>query len=314
MAIGDWFSKLSTGMSKTRESLTDRLKSTISRAPVGAAEFWEDVEESLIAADVGVAAATAIVAGVRESARQERIRELPELAAVLESHIAGQLRGVTGPDILGSQGPLAVLVVGVNGTGKTTTIAKLAHQARESGRTVLLAAADTFRAAAIEQLEEWGRRAGVDVIKHDRGADPAAVVYDALHAARARNTDRVFIDTAGRLHTYVNLMEELKKVKRVAGREAHGSVTTLLVMDATTGQNGVAQARLFDEALGVDGIVLTKLDGTAKGGIVVAIQQELGIPVLYVGVGEGADDLHEFDPDQFARALVGAESLVPGEA
>lgn len=305
MATGGWFSRLSGGMSKTRENLTEKLTSTVARRPIGADEFWDEVEEGLIAADVGVTATTRIVSNVREEARGERVRDLGGLADLLRAHIAEALRAGDVPDIMGPEGPVAVLVVGVNGTGKTTTIAKLAHQAREAGLSVLLAAADTFRAAAIEQLEVWGKRAGVDVIRHERGADPAAVVYDALQAARARSIDRVFIDTAGRLHTYVNLMEELRKVKRVTDRESGGKMLTLLVMDATTGQNGIAQARLFDEALGVDGIVLTKLDGTAKGGIAVAIEQELAIPVVYAGVGEAADDLHVFDPDQFAAALVG---------
>ncbi len=312
MAVGEWLSRLSDGMSKTRQNLGDKLKSTVSRQPIGAEEFWEDVEETLIAADVGVSATTEIVDDVRVAAKQEKIRDLPGFAALLERTLASHLTS-DGPDPLGPGGSLAILIVGVNGTGKTTTIGKLAHQAKERGMTLVLAAADTFRAAAIEQLEAWGEMTGSAVIKHERGADPAAVVYDALAAAKARNLDRVFIDTAGRLHTYVNLMEELKKVKRVTERESDGSVTTLLVMDATTGQNGIAQARLFDEALGVDGIVLTKLDGTAKGGIVVAIERELGIPVSYIGVGEGMDDLQRFDPKEFAAALVGAEDLVTGE-
>lgn len=296
------------GMSKSRENLTEKLKSTISHAPPGSDRFWEEIEESLIAADVGVSAAATIIENVRREARQERVRDLPGLLEALRRHISRLLRTDPAPDVLGPDGPLAVLVVGVNGTGKTTTIAKLARQASDGGLSVLLAAADTFRAAAIEQLQIWADRIGADLVKHERGADPAAVVYDALQAARARGIDRVFIDTAGRLHTYVNLMKELKKVKRVAERESQGRIATLLVMDATTGQNGIAQARLFDEALSVDAIILTKLDGTAKGGIVVAIEQELGLPVAYVGVGETADDLHAFDADDFAAALTGSEA------
>lgn len=203
-------------------------------------------------------------------------------------------------------GPEVVLFVGVNGTGKTTSIAKLAHRLRNDGKNVLLAAADTFRAAAIEQVEIWAKRLGLDLVRHERGSDPAAVVYDAIQAARARGADTVLVDTAGRLHTYKNLMDELKKVKRIAVREVGEELTTtLLVVDATTGQNGIVQARQFNDALGVDGVLLAKLDGTARGGIVIAIQEELGIPVLYVGLGEGLDDLQEFVPRDFARALVG---------
>ncbi len=308
MAAGGWFDRLTSGMLKTRENLTGRLKGALSRSAPGSNEFWEEVEESLISADVGVAATTSIVEEVRREAREQGMTALDELTGALKRHIAASLGSRAAVDVARGEGSLAVLVVGVNGTGKTTTIAKLARQARENGLKVILAAADTFRAAAIEQLEEWGRRVGCDVVKHERGADPAAVVYDALQAARARGIDRVFIDTAGRLHTYVNLMEELKKVKRVAERESQGRIATLLVMDATTGQNGIAQAKLFDEALSVDAIVLTKLDGTAKGGIVVAIEQDLGIPVGYVGVGETAEDLHSFDPQEFAAALIGSEA------
>jgi fused signal recognition particle receptor len=197
--------------------------------------------------------------------------------------------------------------VGVNGSGKTTTIAKMAHRFLAQGKEVLLVAADTFRAAAIEQLGIWADRLGVRVIKHRRGSDPAAVVFDAIQAAKARGVDMVLVDTAGRLHTYVNLMEELKKIKRVAVRESqNGQVITFLVIDATTGQNGIAQAKLFNEALGLDGIILAKLDGTAKGGIVVAIQEELGIPVKLVGLGEGLDDLQKFNPEAFVDALISA--------
>lgn len=309
MAAGDWLGRLSQGMSKTRESLNDKLRAAVSRQPAGGESFWEDVEETLISADVGMTATTAIVDGVRCVSREKRIRELPGLSALLQEQLASQLATGVGPDVLARSGPLAVLIVGVNGTGKTTTIAKLARHARRAGLSVLLAAADTFRAAAIEQLEIWGKREGVDVVKHTRGSDPAAVVYDALAAARARGIDRVFIDTAGRLHTQANLMQELAKIKRVAASQSDNSVATLLVMDATTGQNGITQARLFDEALDVDGIVLTKLDGTARGGIVVAIEQELHIPVAYVGVGEDAEDLHRFDPQEFAAALVGAAGM-----
>ena len=271
------------------------------RVPV---EAWADVEEILIAGDVGAGLAMRVVEGAR--ARTQRDAGLGAEAAVraeLESLLAGTGR----PSAGASQpvaGPRVILVVGVNGTGKTTTIGKLAYLERAAGRRVLLAAADTFRAAAIEQLRSWADRTGAELVAHAPGADPAAVVYDALDAAVARGADTVIADTAGRLHTKVNLMDELSKIRRIVGRRLPGSEPeTLFVLDATTGQNGLAQAIAFDEAVGLTGIVLTKLDSTARGGIVFAIVDRLGVPVRYVGLGERPADLVPFDPQAFVAAL-----------
>ena len=264
-------------------------------------DSWEALEESLIGADVGMTATMEIV---------ERLRKRRDLDD-LETALAGEIEALLGePGTLSvDDGPSVILVVGVNGTGKTTTIGKLAHRLREHGHDVLVAAADTFRAAAGEQLEIWATRAGADYVGSSRGGDPAAVAFDAIEAAEARGRDVVIVDTAGRLHTQKGLMEELAKVRRVIERRLEGAPhETLLVLDATTGQNGLQQARLFDEAVGVTGVCLTKLDGTAKGGIVLPVAVELGLPVKLIGVGEGLEDLRPFDPGDFARALVGAES------
>src|SRR5262245_10705789 len=260
-------------------------------------ESWERLEEALIAADVGVPTTAELVQ------RLEAKQEVGELGEALADE-AAELLGEPAPFDLYER-PAVILVVGVNGTGKTTTIGKLASRLRDHDRSVLLAAADTFRAAAEEQLEIWARRAGADFVGSPRGGDPAAVAYDAIEAASSRGRDVVIVDTAGRLHTQTNLMEELVKVRRViAGRLDGAPHETLLVVDATTGQNGLQQARLFGEAVDVSGVVLTKLDGSAKGGVAVAIAHELGLPVTLVGVGEGLDDLRPFDPADFARALV----------
>jgi fused signal recognition particle receptor len=270
---------------------------------------WEELEETLLAADVGVATTMRLLERLRERVRREGIRDPQGALTALQRELVallqvdgrrGQLWGREGP----WPRPAVVLVVGVNGTGKTTSIGKLAHAYRSQGMRVLLAAGDTFRAAAIDQLREWGQRVGADVVAHQQGADPAAVVYDALAAAESRGADLVIIDTAGRLHTKTNLMEELRKVHRVIQRripEAPHEV--LLVLDATTGQNALQQARYFTEAVGVTGVLLAKLDGTAKGGIVFAIAHELGLPVLFIGTGEGADDLEVFDPQEFVTSL-----------
>jgi fused signal recognition particle receptor len=291
-----WFGRLRASLATSRQALTRELL-----FDPGDDEAWERIEEALIAADCGVPATVEIVE--RLEAREPGSRE--ELVSGLEEVVA-ELVSADGQERLSLGGPPSVvLVVGVNGTGKTTTIGKLAHRLRESGRSVVLAAADTYRAAAEEQLEIWAERAGADFVGSQRGADPAAVAFDAISAAEARDRDVVVVDTAGRLHTQTDLMKELAKVRRVIeGRLDGAPHETLLVLDATTGQNGLRQARLFDEAVQVSGVALTKLDGTAKGGVAVAITHEVGLPVKLVGVGEGIDDLQPFDPHDFARALV----------
>jgi fused signal recognition particle receptor len=290
-----FFGRLRDSLSKSRRALTQQL--AVAAFDPADAEAWERLEEALITADVGVPATAEIVR------RLEARGSVTTLDEPLAQELASLL-GVPGTLDVSAQ-PSVVLVVGVNGTGKTTTIGKLAAKLAEHGRSVLLAAADTFRAAAEEQLEVWAGRAGADFVGSPRGGDPAAVAYDAIDAAAARSRDVVIVDTAGRLHTQKNLMEELAKVRRViAGRLEGAPHETLLVVDATTGQNGLQQARLFGEAVDVSGVVLTKLDGSAKGGIAVAIAHELGLPVTLVGMGEGLDDLRPFDPDDFARALV----------
>jgi len=290
-----FFSRLRDSLGKTRRAMTDQLAAAAFDPADD--EAWERLEEALIAADVGVPTTAELVR------RLEARTDLGELGEELSREAA---------DLLGEPGrlrldgpPTVILVVGVNGTGKTTTIGKLASRLREHGHSVILAAADTFRAAAEEQLEIWANRAGADFVGSERGGDPAAVAYDAIEAAAARGRDIVIVDTAGRLHTQTNLMEELAKVRRVIERRLEGAPhETLLVVDATTGQNGLQQARLFREAVDVSGVALTKLDGSAKGGVALAIAHELGLPVKLVGVGEGIEDLRPFDPDDFARALL----------
>ncbi len=287
-------------LGKSRRALADRLGSVLSRSGLDDG-FWADLEDSLVAADLGVATAASLVASVQ--ARQpddgEHTRRLLEEELIRMLHV--RERAVE----IGAK-PSVMLVVGVNGSGKTTTIGKLASQLASRGKQVLLGAADTFRAAADEQLRIWAERAGVDIVTGQPGADPASVAFDAFTASRARGIDVLIVDTAGRLQTKANLMAELGKVARVLRREAGDLAEVLLVLDATTGQNAIAQARTFTESVGVTGIVLTKLDGTARGGVVVALEQELGIPVKYIGVGEGVDDLMTFDPAAFVDALLGA--------
>ena len=270
-------------------------------------EAWEELEEALLAADVGVATSTELVERLRTRARAERasgpaLREL--LRAELLDAVGSPDRSLALDLLTEQQRPGIVLVVGVNGTGKTTTVGKLALALAEEGKQPVLAAADTFRAAATEQLAIWADRVGAPIVRHQQGADPAAVAFDGLASARARGADVLLVDTAGRLHTKTNLMEELRKLRRVLEREGGQVREVLLVLDATTGQNGLAQARQFTDAVGVTGVVLTKLDGTAKGGIVIAVQRDLGIPVKLVGLGEGPHDLAPFDPDAFVDALL----------
>jgi fused signal recognition particle receptor len=290
-----FFSRLRDSLGKSRRALTEQLAAAAFDPADESA--WERLEEALIAADVGVPATAELVR------RLEARPDVGDLGAALAEEVAALLGE---PGTLNvSERPSVLLVVGVNGTGKTTTIGKLAHRLGEHGHAVILAAADTFRAAAEEQLEIWAKRAGADFVGSARGGDPAAVAFDAIEAAGARGRDVVVVDTAGRLHTQANLMEELAKVRRVIAQKLEGAPhETLLVIDATTGQNALQQARLFGEAVGVTGVALTKLDGSAKGGVAVAVAYELGLPVKLIGVGEHLDDLRPFDPQDFARALV----------
>jgi len=300
-----WYRRLSEGLTRSREALGGQLNVLLRRGPNLDEEFWSDLEDTLIGADLGVTATTDIVARLR---RDAAAKALPDASAVIDelaAQIAAEFVADSG-DLL-AVSPLTVLMVGVNGTGKTTTVGKLAKQFTDSGRKVLLGSADTFRAAASEQLDIWAERAHVPVVRRDRGADPAAVAFDTVVKAEESGADLTLIDTAGRLHTSKDLMRELQKVKRVTENRSKSPVTTILVMDATTGQNGLNQAREFDAALGVDALILTKLDGTAKGGIAVAVVRELGIPILCIGVGEGIEDLRPFVADEFARALIRGE-------
>lgn len=296
--------KLREKLTKVRESFVEKIESVISRRREIDEELYEELEDALIRADVGVAAALEIVARVKLRVKELRLSDPSELKPLFKQEVLRILGTETAPLLWPPSPPAVILMVGVNGTGKTTTIGKLAHYFRAQENKVLLAAADTFRAAAIDQLEVWAGRAGVDIIKQREGSDPAAVVFDALQAAKARRADVVLIDTAGRLQTKTNLMEELKKLRRVSEREVHGAPhEVLLVVDATTGQNAISQAKLFGEATGVTGIVLTKLDGTAKGGVVVAIKKELDIPVKFVGTGERIEDIMPFNPEEFVTAI-----------
>jgi fused signal recognition particle receptor len=293
-------------LGRSRAALSRGMSGLLTRG-VDDDEAWDELEEALLAADVGVATSTELVERLRARARAERAAG-PELRELLRAELLGAVgtpdRSLALDLLEDHQRPGIVLVVGVNGTGKTTTVGKLALALAEEGKQSVLAAADTFRAAATEQLTIWADRVGAPVVRHQQGADPAAVAFDGLASARARGADVLLVDTAGRLHTKTNLMEELGKLRRVLEREGGQVREVLLVLDATTGQNGLAQARQFTDAVGVTGVVLTKLDGTAKGGIVIAVQRELGIPVKLVGLGEGAHDLAPFDPDAFVDALL----------
>jgi fused signal recognition particle receptor len=299
-----WYRRLADGLSRSRERLGGQLNILLGRGPDLDEEFWSDLEDALIGADIGFEATTEIVERLRREAAAAALPDAEAVIAALGTQIAGEFPAeATDPLALS---PVTVLVVGVNGTGKTTTVGKLAKQGVEAGRKVMLGSADTFRAAASEQLDIWAERAGVPVVRRDRGADPAAVAFDTVVTAEQAAADLTLIDTAGRLHTSADLMRELQKVKRVTENRSKPPVKTLLVMDATTGQNGLVQAREFHAALCVDAIALTKLDGTAKGGIAVAIARDLGIPIVRIGVGEGIDDLRPFVASEFAMALISA--------
>lgn len=297
--------KMKKAVKRTRENLSDRIDQALAFTKQIDRGTLDELEAILISADLGTATTQQILGSLREKADRNQIKDVQELKGLIKQQLRDILTSASPTPARPNPGEAeVVMVVGVNGTGKTTTIGKLAHALRSEGKTVLLCAADTFRAAAIEQLEIWGSRTGVEVIKTKPGGDPAAVLFDALNAAKARGTDSVIVDTAGRLHTKTSLMAELEKMKRTARRIIPGAPhEVLLVMDATTGQNGLQQARQFTESAGVTGIVLTKLDGTAKGGVVVAISRELGLPVRYVGVGEQAADLLPFSADTFVDSL-----------
>jgi fused signal recognition particle receptor len=299
------FDRMKEAVTRTRENLSQRIEEVVSIGKEIDRATLDDLEATLIGADLGNTTTHEVLGKLREKADRKQIRNADELKRLLKEELLSILNAANTRPVEKVDGtPEVILVVGVNGTGKTTTIGKLSQVFRSQGKTVLLCAADTFRAAAIEQLEIWGQRTGTEVIRTKTGGDPAAVLYDALQAACARHSDYVIVDTAGRLHTKTNLMAELEKMRRTAQRIIPGAPhETLLVMDATTGQNGLQQARQFTEAAGVTGIVLTKLDGTAKGGVVVAISRELGLPVRYVGVGEKAGDLLPFNAKDFVDSL-----------
>ena len=303
-----FFEKISAGLKKTRDSLMGRLEDLAAGFTKVDEDFFDELEETLIMGDVGANVTMRIMDELRDRVRHAGITEPTEVIGQLREIITG-LMGEESPLDLSTK-PSVVLVIGVNGVGKTTTIGKMAAYLRGEGKQVLLAAADTFRAAAAEQLAVWADRAGAELIRHEEGSDPASVVFDAIHAGKSRGADVIICDTAGRLHNKKNLMDELGKIARVISRELpDAAVEVLLVLDATTGQNAISQARSFQEAAGITGIVLTKLDGTAKGGAVIGIREELGVPVKFIGVGEGIDDLRPFVPAEFAAALFEGQEL-----
>ncbi|MGN0462447.1 MAG: signal recognition particle-docking protein FtsY [Ruminococcus sp.] len=296
------FKKIKEGLKKTRDSVVGQIDSMLKSFTKIDEELFEELTELLVMGDVGVTTAEQITDELRTRVKKEGIKDPSQIRHLLEDVVADMLRG--DEELKINTKPSIILVIGVNGVGKTTTIGKLANNLRNQGKSVLLAAADTFRAAAIEQLEVWADRSGCDIVKQKEGSDPAAVIFDAISAAKARNTDVIICDTAGRLHNKKHLMDELAKIGRVIDRELpDADKEFLLVLDATTGQNAVNQAQQFSNATGITGIVLTKLDGTAKGGVVLAIKNGLGIPVKYIGVGEQIDDLQEFVPEDFSKAL-----------
>jgi fused signal recognition particle receptor len=298
--------KLKQGLSKTKKSLLGKITEVVGLSKKIDQELLDKLEEVLLKGDVGVQATEMIIQDLKNRVMEEKIEEPQKIIDIMKNEIFKILQESQASTKISSQGnnPLIIMIVGVNGTGKTTSIAKLAKLYSDQGKKVMVAACDTFRAAALEQLSIWAQRAGVDIVKGQPNQDPASVAFDAVKSALAKKTDVVIVDTAGRLHTKSNLMEELKKIKRVMGKSLGGAPREVfLVLDATTGQNGISQAKMFDDAVGLTGIILAKLDGTAKGGIVIAIANELKIPVRYVGLGEKIDDLEEFDPKDFVEAL-----------
>ncbi|MBQ3054009.1 MAG: signal recognition particle-docking protein FtsY [Clostridia bacterium] len=298
-----FFDKLKEGLQKTKSSFTDKVDTVFKAFKKVDEELFEELEEALITADVGVETSLEIIDRLRAVSKEKKIFESDELYTELKNIISSLMSENASPSTE-KAGLKIILVIGVNGVGKTTSIGKLAYKFKSEGKKVLLAAGDTFRAAAIDQLMIWADRSGVDIVKHEEGSDPASVVFDAVNAAKARGTDVLIVDTAGRLHNKKNLMEELRKILKVADREApEATKETLLVLDATTGQNALSQAKLFGEIAEINGIILTKLDGTAKGGVVIAICNEQRLPVRYIGVGEGIDNLQDFSPTDFVEAL-----------
>lgn len=298
-----FFDKINEGLSRSRTRLREQMNILLDRGPDVDDDFWDELEETLILADIGASAADTIVEDLRDQAKR---KALPDAYAVFDM-LTDKMASTFAPAETNvfENDPQIVLFVGVNGAGKTTTVGKVAAWAHDAGRSVLLGSADTFRAAAVEQLEVWSQRAGVDIVTRERGSDPASVCYETIERAEQDDADLVLIDTAGRLHTSDDLMRELQKVVNVVRKRAKVPVATLLVIDATTGQNGLQQAREFDKALELDGLVVTKLDGTAKGGIALAISHELSLPIFKIGVGEGVEDLQDFDAHDFSRALIG---------
>ncbi len=299
------FERMKAGLAKSRERLQESLNLLLDAGPDVGEDFWDDLEETLILSDMGAHAAEQIVSELRDQAKRKALPDGAAVIAALEKRIEEAFFTPEANPL--DTRPCCVVLVGVNGSGKTTTTGKLAAKAKAQGTQVVLGAADTFRAAAIEQLEEWARRSDVRIVERRRGADPASVCYETIEVAEREGADLVLIDTAGRLHTSDDLMRELSKVCEVVRKRSAAPVLTVLVIDATTGQNGLAQARVFNQSLDLDGVIVTKLDGTAKGGIALAVSHELELPILCIGVGEGVDDLRPFDARDFARALVGSE-------
>lgn len=303
--FGKLFDKLKTGLTKTRDNLTDKINEALNLAVTIDDDMYEELEEALIMSDIGMDTTVEIIDRLKAKIRKEKINDVEMVKPALKEVIAEMMLEGDYEEEEEDNEKKVMLIIGVNGVGKTTSIGKIAARNKNNGKKVLLAAADTFRAAAIDQLDIWSQRANVDIVKHQEGSDPAAVVFDAVQAAKARNVDLLICDTAGRLHNKKNLMDELAKINRIIDRElGDRKKETLLVLDGTTGQNAVIQAKQFMEACPIDGIILTKLDGTAKGGVVISIKNTLNIPVKYIGVGEGVDDLQKFNAKEFAEALL----------
>ena len=301
--FGGFFDKLKGGLAKTRNSITEKVSEVLNLAITIDDELYEELEEILITSDIGVETSIHVIEKLKKKVKEDKIKDPAEIRPCLKEVLIDIL-GCDENSIKPTDLPKVLLIIGVNGVGKTTSIGKIAATLKAEKYKVLIAAADTFRAAAIDQLEVWGNRAGVDLVKHQEGSDPAAVVFDAVQAAKARKVDVLICDTAGRLHNKKNLMDELSKINRVIKREySEANMETLLVLDATTGQNGVEQAKQFMAICPIDGIILTKLDGTAKGGVVISIKNQLNIPVKYIGIGEGIDDIQEFNSRDFVEAL-----------